>query len=85
MLIYVRQDIRCPAKYTCILSLIKTVMLVHPDGVHPFYMDVREPGNAHGVFLKNSNAMDIVMTETSLQYKITGGTYGDVCSYIILS
>lgn len=26
-------------------------------GTHPFYLNIENDGNAHGVFLKNSNAM----------------------------
>ena len=44
-----------------------------PDGSHPFYLDLRPKGNAHGVFLKNSNGMDVVLGDTSLQYKVIGG------------
>lgn len=43
------------------------------DGSHPFYMDLRKNGLAHGVFLKNSNGMDVELKETSLQYKVIGG------------
>lgn len=31
-------------------------------GVHPFYMCIEEDGNAHGVFLLNSNAMGKYVT-----------------------
>jgi hypothetical protein len=44
-----------------------------PDGSHPFYMEMRSPGVAHGVFLRNSNGMDIVIGETSLTYRTIGG------------
>jgi alpha-glucosidase (family GH31 glycosyl hydrolase) len=42
-------------------------------GSHPFYMEMRSPGVAHGVFLRNSNGMDIVIGETSLTYRTIGG------------
>ena len=45
------------------------------DGVHPFYMELSTDGtgDAHGVFLKSSNGMDVVLNDNSLQYKIIGG------------
>lgn len=30
-------------------------------GSHPFYMQLRQSGNAHGVFMLNSNAMDVAV------------------------
>ncbi len=45
------------------------------DGSHPFYLDLRKNGLAHGVFLKNSNAMDVELGQTSLQYKVIGGEF----------
>ena len=50
------------------------------DGSHPFYMEVSANGSAHGVFLKNSNGMDIDVTEDSITYRIIGGQYSIVCS-----
>lgn len=43
-------------------------------GSHPFYLDVRQGGrSAHGVFLLNSNAMDVVLSQDRLQYHVIGG------------
>ena len=43
------------------------------DGSHPFYMEVMDDGSSHGVFLRNSNGMDVELTDTSLTYKVIGG------------
>ncbi|KAL6057391.1 Alpha-xylosidase 1 [Balamuthia mandrillaris] len=43
-------------------------------GSHPFYLEVREGSKkAHGVYLRNSNAMEVVLGEQYLTYKVTGG------------
>ncbi|NWT12138.1 MGA protein, partial [Vireo altiloquus] len=43
-------------------------------GYQPFYMALEEDGNAHGVLLLNSNAMDVTFQPTpSLTYRTTGG------------
>ena len=46
-------------------------------GSHPVYLEVRE-GKAHGVFLANSDGMDIKIAKTDqgaqfLEYNINGG------------
>ena len=45
----------------------------YPDGSHPFYLDLKANGSAHGVFLRNSNGMDIDITASSITYNIIGG------------
>ena len=50
-----------------------TLALFAVDGSHPFYLELRKNGLAHGVFLKNSNGMDVVVEETALQFKTIGG------------
>ncbi|ORX34573.1 glycosyl hydrolases family 31-domain-containing protein [Kockovaella imperatae] len=41
-------------------------------GSHPFYLDVRE--QSHGVALRNSHGMDVIMRSGVLEYRILGGT-----------
>ncbi|KFZ65954.1 Maltase-glucoamylase, intestinal, partial [Podiceps cristatus] len=43
-------------------------------GFQPFYMSLEEDGNAHGVLLLNSNAMDVTFQPTpALTYRTVGG------------
>jgi alpha-glucosidase (family GH31 glycosyl hydrolase) len=43
-------------------------------GSHPFYMQVsKKDGNTHGVYVRSSNAMDVVLTQQSLTLRGTGG------------
>ncbi|NXJ17471.1 MGA protein, partial [Dicrurus megarhynchus] len=43
-------------------------------GFQPFYMGLEEDGNAHGVLLLNSNAMDVTFQPTpALTYRTVGG------------
>ncbi|KAM9316521.1 sucrase-isomaltase, intestinal [Gastrophryne carolinensis] len=50
-------------------------------GVHPFYMGLEEDGNAHGVFLLNSNAMDVNLQPTPA---ITYHTIGGILDFFIV-
>uniref|UniRef100_G1SKM6 Sucrase-isomaltase, intestinal n=1 Tax=Oryctolagus cuniculus TaxID=9986 RepID=G1SKM6_RABIT len=43
-------------------------------GFHPYYMALEDEGNAHGVLLLNSNAMDVTFMPTpALTYRVIGG------------
>ncbi|CAH0729522.1 unnamed protein product, partial [Brenthis ino] len=43
-------------------------------GSHPFYLALESDGNSHGMFLLNSNAMDIVLQPTpAITYRAIGG------------
>ncbi|XP_078510190.1 lysosomal alpha-glucosidase [Lissotriton helveticus] len=43
-------------------------------GAHPFYMVMEEDGSSHGVFLLNSNAMDVLLQPApALTWRTTGG------------
>jgi len=42
-------------------------------GSHPFYLEVLSSGNAHGVFLRNSNGMDVIVSSNSVQFNVNGG------------
>ncbi|KAN0034008.1 hypothetical protein ACTFIV_000488 [Dictyostelium citrinum] len=45
-------------------------------GSHPFYLQLSSSsGNANGVFLLNSNAMDVQLQPNSLTYKVVGGIF----------
>ena len=63
----------CVLRSVCVIA-IRLSDSFHPtDGAHPFYLELRSSGNAHGVFLKNSNGMDVVLDSTSLRYNVIGG------------
>ncbi|OQR91984.1 hypothetical protein ACHHYP_04157 [Achlya hypogyna] len=44
-------------------------------GVHPFYVRREASGHAHGVFLLNSNAMEVVAQRNSLTFRTVGGVF----------
>ncbi|KAG0253564.1 hypothetical protein BG011_006309 [Mortierella polycephala] len=41
-------------------------------GSHPFHLEMRN-GVAHGVFLRNSNGMDVIISPKKITYKVIGG------------
>lgn len=44
-------------------------------GVHPFVLQLKEgkSGNAHGIFMLSSNAMEVLARRSALTYRLTGG------------
>lgn len=43
-------------------------------GTHPIYFEHRTTGT-HGVFLLNSNGMDVKLTDGGLEYNLIGGIF----------
>lgn len=44
------------------------------QGVHPFYISMEDDGNSNGVFLFNSNAMDVILQPApAITYRTIGG------------
>jgi alpha-glucosidase (family GH31 glycosyl hydrolase) len=60
--------------YTIFARDNATPYLQNVYGSHAFYMELRN-GSAHGVYLLNSNAMDVILSEGKLQYKVIGGIF----------
>lgn len=58
--------------YTIFARDNDTPLIENVYGSHAFYMELRG-GAAHGVYLLNSNAMDVVLNATNLQYRVIGG------------
>lgn len=58
--------------YTIFARDTATPYLQNVYGSHAFYMEMRD-GKAHGVYLLNSNAMDVVLDPGMLTYKVIGG------------
>lgn len=58
--------------YTIFARDNATPVLQNVYGSHAFYMEMRG-GKAHGVYLLNSNAMDVVLAPNALTYKVIGG------------
>ncbi|KAM4603471.1 lysosomal alpha-glucosidase isoform 2-T3 [Polymixia lowei] len=53
---------------------VPPVELTNLYGAHPFYLAMEEGGNAHGFFLLNSNAMDVVLQPApALTWRTIGG------------
>lgn len=42
-------------------------------GTHPFYMQLEDDGNANGVFLLNSNALEVVLQHDAITFRTIGG------------
>ena len=64
------------------LSLSPYILPIpNSDGSHPFYLEVRNGGLSHGVFLRNSDPMEVILSDNSLQYRVIGGELTWCCEY----
>lgn len=45
----------------------------HSASVHPMYLQICESGQAHGVFVRSSNAMEAVVQRDTVTFRLTGG------------
>eukprot|EP00026_Physarum_polycephalum_P002843 Phypoly_transcript_02852.p1 GENE.Phypoly_transcript_02852~~Phypoly_transcript_02852.p1 ORF type:complete len:845 (+),score=106.60 Phypoly_transcript_02852:55-2589(+) len=61
--------------YTMWAKDIATPPIVNLYGTHPFYLEMRNTGLAHGVFILNSNAQDWILQSNSLTYKTIGSIF----------
>jgi alpha-glucosidase len=58
-----------PLTLTLFNSDNATPVLLNLYGSHPFYLEMRPSGLAHGVFLRNSNGMDVLLDSNILLYR----------------
>lgn len=65
-------DRSAPASFSFFASDQGTPDKLPLYGSHPFYMQLRAT-DAHGVFLLNSNALDVVVSDSALAFQATGG------------
>ena len=42
-------------------------------GSHPFYLQTLASGSAHGVFVRSSNGMDVLVSGAKIQFRVIGG------------
>ena len=73
MSIYVGSDFTMCNIVWSFVDLSLYIYIYYVDGSHPFYLELRSSGNAHSVFLRNSNGMDVVLDASSLRYNAIGG------------
>jgi len=63
-----------PMTYTLWNQDIGTPQNINLYGSHPFFLDLRsKSGLCHGVFMLNSNGMDIIYQKEAITYKMIGG------------
>lgn len=60
--------------YTIFARDTATPYLQNVYGSHAFYLELRN-GSSHGVYLLNSNAMDVLLEDGRLTYKVIGGIF----------
>lgn len=64
----------CRCQLCSLLSQGTPTGLTNLYGVHPVYLNLEDDGNAFGVFLKNSNAMEVVLQPApAITFRAIGG------------